>query len=320
MRLSIITINYNNLQGLCRTAESIKNQFFRDFEWIVIDGGSTDGSKDFIIECASNPVFNLSYWCSEKDNGIYNAMNKGIDQAKGEYLNFMNSGDWFSSYTVLDALFSRNPKAEIVSGNVLYMYDVPQRYMQCRSLGKAELSGWDFFYTTLPHQGAFFKKQLFENGLRYDETYKILSDLNLFLNMYFLKGASIKHYNDLDIACFDVTGVSQTEFNLKNEERARINKFFLSEEEFLFYKNTLPLINIDLRHNIKNFRILFGLLYCVTKLIKKNKVSSISFEKPLLSSDIQQKDIDFFRKSETIRSFRMLWKVLNYVVDTSCRK
>ena len=89
MLVSIITVNFNNLEGLKRTYESVVSQTFTDYEWIVIDGGSTDGSREFIEQHQDR----FAYWCSEKDNGIYHAMNKGIRQAKGEYLNFMNTGD-----------------------------------------------------------------------------------------------------------------------------------------------------------------------------------------------------------------------------------
>lgn len=88
MKYSIITINYNNADGLRRTIESVVNQTYKDIEYIIIDGGSTDGSVDVIKEYGSQ----IDYWVSEPDKGIYNAMNKGILQAHGEYLNFMNSG------------------------------------------------------------------------------------------------------------------------------------------------------------------------------------------------------------------------------------
>ena len=91
MKLSIITVNLNNLEGLKKTYESVVCQTFTDYEWLVIDGGSTDGSREFIEEHQDK----FAYWCSEPDKGIYNAMNKGIVRAKGEYLNFMNSGDYF---------------------------------------------------------------------------------------------------------------------------------------------------------------------------------------------------------------------------------
>ena len=91
MRYSIITINYNNEEGLRHTIESIVCQTYTDFEFIIIDGGSTDGSVDVIKEYAEH----IAYWVSEKDNGRYNAMNKGVCQAKGDYCIFMNSGDCF---------------------------------------------------------------------------------------------------------------------------------------------------------------------------------------------------------------------------------
>ena len=89
MKLSIITINYNNQEGLKKTIESVVSQTMRDFEWIVIDGGSTDGGKEIIEQNKQC----LDYWCSEPDKGIYHAMNKGIRASHGDYLMFLNSGD-----------------------------------------------------------------------------------------------------------------------------------------------------------------------------------------------------------------------------------
>lgn len=96
-KFSIITINYNNKEGLRKTIESVVGQSFRDFEYIIIDGGSTDGSIEVIKEYAGK----VDYWVSEPDKGIYHAMNKGVLQAHGEYLNFMNSGDEFYNNGVL---------------------------------------------------------------------------------------------------------------------------------------------------------------------------------------------------------------------------
>ena len=88
-KLTIITINYNNLEGLKRTVESVINQTWQEFEYIIIDGGSSDGSAEYIESQSGN----IDYWVSEPDKGIYNAMNKGIVIATGEYLLFLNSGD-----------------------------------------------------------------------------------------------------------------------------------------------------------------------------------------------------------------------------------
>ena len=90
MKLSIITVNLNNRDGLKKTIDSVISQTFKDFEWIVIDGGSTDGSRELIEQYVNH----FAYWVSEPDKGVYNAMNKGVKKAKGEYLQFLNSGDW----------------------------------------------------------------------------------------------------------------------------------------------------------------------------------------------------------------------------------
>ena len=97
MKLTVVTINYNNCKGLEKTLRSVTSQLTPEVEYVVIDGGSTDGSVDLIKRYEKN----ISFWVSEPDKGIYNAMNKGIAHAKGEYINFMNSGDCFHSPDVL---------------------------------------------------------------------------------------------------------------------------------------------------------------------------------------------------------------------------
>ena len=114
VKLSIITVNLNNLEGLKRTYESVVCQTFTDYEWIVIDGGSTDGSREFIEQHQDK----FAYWCSEPDKGIYNAMNKGIMRAKGEYLNFMNSGDCFASNDTLIRVLVDERNEDIIYGYI----------------------------------------------------------------------------------------------------------------------------------------------------------------------------------------------------------
>jgi glycosyltransferase involved in cell wall biosynthesis len=108
MQLSIITINKNNASGLEKTIQSVVSQTFKDFEYIVIDGNSTDESVEIIKKYSSG----INYWVSEPDTGIYNAMNKGIRKAKGEYCLFLNSGDWLISPVTLQDVFN-----EIVNMN-----------------------------------------------------------------------------------------------------------------------------------------------------------------------------------------------------------
>jgi len=103
MKLSIITINYNDKEGLRKTIESVLSQTWTDYEYLIIDGGSADGSLDVIREYEDK----ITYWISEKDNGIYNAMNKGIVKSKGAYLQFLNSGDYLVDNKVFENMTER---------------------------------------------------------------------------------------------------------------------------------------------------------------------------------------------------------------------
>ena len=120
LKLSIITINYNNAAGLKKTLDSVASQTCTDFEHIIVDGASTDGSVDIIREyentlasCLS-PLASRLKWLSESDTGVYNAMNKGIKLAKGEYLLFLNSGDYLVEESVLDKVFANDCVADIL--------------------------------------------------------------------------------------------------------------------------------------------------------------------------------------------------------------
>ena len=113
-KLSIITINRNNSAGLHKTIESVVSQTFTDYEYIIIDGASTDGSVDIIKQYANK----ITSWVSEPDKGIYNAMNKGILKATGEYLLFLNSGDSLHTYNVLNEIFRKEINSKIILGDV----------------------------------------------------------------------------------------------------------------------------------------------------------------------------------------------------------
>ena len=167
MKLSIITVNFNDAEGLERTIRSVISQTFHDYEFIIIDGGSSDNSKS-IIEQHENQI---NYWVSEPDNGIFNAMNKGIIASKGDYLIFMNSGDYFYNEKVLED--SQNYLgADFVIGqvkrkdtNTIMDYEL------------SDISMMTFYSGAIPHQATFHKRSLFQDSL-YDEKLKI--SLNIF--------------------------------------------------------------------------------------------------------------------------------------------
>jgi len=173
MKVSIITVNKDNAIGLEETIKSVVFQTFTDFEFIIIDGNSTDNSIN-IIEKYSN---NITYWVSESDNGIFHAMNKGIRQAKGEYVIFMNSGDCFLSKETLMNVFSKETQADLLAGNVIMD---GKRIRQKRRLPQ-KITFYYFWTNTIHHQGTFIKRNLFDEIGLYDESLKVSSDWIFFL-------------------------------------------------------------------------------------------------------------------------------------------
>ena len=196
MKLSIITINYNNLAGLQKTIDSVISQTWRDFEWIIIDGGSKDGSRELIEQYQQH----FSYWCSEPDKGVYNAMNKGIKHAQGEYLLFLNSGDALYDEHVLQKVDDLNIDTDIISGQVERM----DNHQLLRVYDESVLM--QLFNDTLNHQGTFIKRTLFDD-LKYDENYKIVSDWKFWLESIIWHNASIKVIS-LVVTLQDMRGIS----------------------------------------------------------------------------------------------------------------
>ena len=154
-KLSIITVNLNNAPGLQKTMQSVFAQTFSDYDYIIIDGDSTDSSKEFIEKHADK----LSYWVSETDEGIYQAMNKGIAKANGEYLLFLNSGDYFYSDESLSALFKNSNYEDIIYGNLLVNEEDGKQWILDYP---AELSFGYFYRHSLPHQSTLIKTNLFK--------------------------------------------------------------------------------------------------------------------------------------------------------------
>lgn len=187
-QISIITINYNNKQGLLDTIKSVIQQSYNNYEFIIIDGNSTDGSKDVITEHEAY----LTYSISEPDNGIYQAMNKGTRIAKGDYLIYLNSGDTFFEKDTLEKISPfLSSNADIIFGN---MNCVGKDYSWIKDY-KNEVIDFNYFVRdTLPHQGAFIKNSLINNNqCPYDETLKICSDWKFFIDAVIKRKASLLH-------------------------------------------------------------------------------------------------------------------------------
>lgn len=200
-RLSIITINRNNAAGLQKTMESVFSQTCKDFEYIVIDGASTDGSAEYIRAHADQ----LTYWVSEKDSGIYNAMNKGVRAAKGEYLLMLNSGDFLVDDRVIERILPELDGTDIVQGN-----NIEEReggVYRNRGFGKSDIDLFDVMKGFFLHQASFCRRDLFEKYGYFDESYRIAGDTKFFMNCLGVHGATFK-YVDIDVSNFDCNGIS----------------------------------------------------------------------------------------------------------------
>ena len=227
--LSIITVNFNNNKGLIATLNSIKNQSFTSYEHIIIDACSTDGSKETIIKY-SKETSHLAYWVSEKDSGIYDGMNKGIEHASGEYLYFLNSGDCLIKDVLRHIPFDGT---QYIYGNIKiiptnedpWIWKYPDRF---DTFFLANSKGW------ISQQACFIHHSLFIEQ-KYDTNYKIISDWIHAIHSIILKGCSYKHI-PTTIVEYDGGGASSN-YEKTWEERNKwieqnINKTFFNPRCF----------------------------------------------------------------------------------------
>lgn len=221
-KFSIITINLNNVAGLERTIKSVFNQTYKDFEYIIIDGGSKDGSAE-LISSNSNQ---LTYWISEPDKGIYQAMNKGIQKASGEYLLFLNSGDFLVNPRVLQRVYKIGFIQDIVVGNcnvskngkIVFHATPPE-----------DISLTAFWGKTIPHQSSFFRRDLFSKFGMYLENFHIHADLEFFIRTIILSNCS---YLKIPLIISD--------YNLDGKSSSINYRFISDTEKENIFKTLIP--------------------------------------------------------------------------------
>lgn len=274
-QISIITVNLNNKAGLERTVLSVNQQLFKDYEHLIIDGGSTDGSLDIINSYSDQ----FSYWVSEPDHGIYNAMNKGIHKAKGEYLLFLNSGDYLINTEALSIDFTSFNQDLLIGYRTTITKDrqtiVTYKLEMPKDLGF-------FVVSSLPHGSTFIRRSLFDSVGFYDESFKIASDWIFFFKAVIYYGAS---YQELGRAVhvFELGGISTDPIFscIVKEERERflstlmdlevqsyIKTEFPKIKEFLVLKNEINTLKSSY-FSIKQLRGL-RILIRLNRLLKKN--------------------------------------------------
>ena len=237
--ISIITVSYNSSSTIEETILSIINQTYSNIEYIIIDGGSTDGTIDIIKKYNDK----ITYWISEPDKGIYDAMNKGIKKAKGEWINFMNCGDSFYSETTIKDVFNiANEDSDIIYGNTNLLYEFGN-FIRTASLPTAEN------YMPFYHQSSFSRKEIMQERL-FDIKYKICADKNFFYSIFHC-GNSFEYVN-LIIANYEAeNGLSS------------INKIKFKQEIGLIEQKTSSL----------NWQINFAIFKLITYM--KNLIKNI---------------------------------------------
>ena len=270
MKLSIITITYNNAEGLRRTIESVQSQTYRDFEHIIVDGGSTDGSVEIIEAYASDMAHMASgsvlmgsngdfvavdsqdstlangaqphevtqpaastqpsiKWISEKDKGIYDAQNKGIAMAQGEYCYFLNAGDTFCNMHVLQHMLD-DAYGDIVYGNELEAeYTSQGQQIKGRVGGVKNPMFLNLYQSCMKHQASFIRRELFDRYGTYDDTMRMDADWDWFLRVIGFNDVTLE-YRNVDIAYFEANGYSYTHPEVERQETEIIlNRYMPSQ-------------------------------------------------------------------------------------------
>lgn len=242
IKLSIITINLNNKDGLEKTINSVVSQTFKDYEYIVIDGASSDGSCKIIQKYKND----ITHWVSEKDSGVYNAMNKGIKVARGKYLQFLNSGDYLLNKEVLKKVFNIITNKDIYYGSSLRKSETGNLY---EFTEPSDLSFKRFFDYSICHQSMFIKRKLFREFGTYDESLKIVSDWKFNVNAIILNNCPLNFLN-FPIVFYDTKGISSKKRKLSTREKNNCMKNMIPPRILIDYiKN-----NINSDNDMNNFK------------------------------------------------------------------
>ena len=281
-KLSIITINLNNDACLRKTMQSVLSQTSMDFEYIIIDGGSTDDSVEVIKSFTkiSPGVYTpqadkqpdsrspITYWVSEPDTGIYNAMNKGIRVARGDYCQFLNSGDWLASSRVTEQMLENVPEKGILIGNMLKVITDDKVLRDC-GMEFTQPTFLTFYGGTLNHSPAYIRRELFTRYGLYDENLRIVSDWKWYLQVVGLNNEPVS-YIDKDVSCFEMTGISNVNRDQERRERRQVLKALIPGSVLADYDRFYFHIMQILR--IKKSKWLFGLFWfserCLFKIEK----------------------------------------------------
>lgn len=272
MMLSIITINRNNAVGLEKTLQSVSSQTFQEFEYIVVDGASIDGSVE-VIKKYEHQFANLK-WVSEPDTGIYNAMNKGIRKASGDYVQILNSGDCLATPDVTERMLAALEKVgapSILYGNMIKCFPDGRKIVD-RCFAGQEITMLGMYTGTLNHDPAYIRHDLFEKYGYYDESLKIVSDWKWCLQSIIL-GDEKPQYINIDVTLFDMNGISESAESKTRikEERTKVLAEWIPEvylHDYERYAEDIYLMRRVHRHPWA-FKLIWFVERCLFKLEKR---------------------------------------------------
>ncbi len=278
MKLSIITINYNNAEGLRKTLASVASQTYKSIEHIIIDGASTDDSVNVIQEYVDKVNreklrVNSVVWTTEPDKGIYNAMNKGLRKATGSYIEILNSGDVLAAPDVTDRMvreLEKNEYPAILYGNMLKSYDGKTIINRdtCRNGMYTPQSFLYFYRGTLNHDCAYIRRDLFEKYGLYNEEMKICSDWEWYVKAIALGGEKAV-YTNIDVTIFDMNGVSESQGKNKDlivkERREYLEKILPATILHDYDTFSFPILQYQ---RLKKYH-LWGLVYFLERVLFK---------------------------------------------------
>ena len=290
MKLSIITINYNNAEGLRRTLASVGEQTYRNIEHIVIDGGSADGSVDVIKDYVGNVerINELTnegirvVWSSEPDKGIYNAINKGIRKTTGDYIQILNSGDVLAAPDVIARMMAALESANSLNANSLNEDSVAILYgNMLKDFGNGNLvrdtcgngmyipESFLYFYNgTLNHDCAYIRRDLFDKYGLYNEEMKICSDWEWYVKAIALGGEKAV-YTDIDVTIFNMNGISESGGKnrelIKQERREYLEKILPASVLHDYDTFSFPILQYQ---RLKKYH-LWGIVHFMERVIFK---------------------------------------------------
>lgn len=219
--ISVITVVYNDAQNIEKTIQSVLSQEYDNIEYIIIDGKSNDGTAEICKKYSEK----LSLFISEKDSGIYNAMNKGIKFSSGKWIFFLNSGDVFYNTSVISDVFQDNSEADILYGKAITTEGILCYYPKKVSLPMF------IFERMICHQAIFAKRETFENN-NFNEEYRIIADRVWLYNCY--KTHKRFEKKNIIISKYDTNGISSNQSKFDKESLSYLKR--LSLLYYLFAK------------------------------------------------------------------------------------